>query len=122
MSTSRRNEPLFFSASEVQECARAIAIMADRFEPEACNQLISAHGIAEFLGDLPDSKISTFRIDIHSLKKAFSSQIIRDALTSKFRHKFQYTRSATSWDIITAGSSAFKKGCRIIFTTKVEFF
>jgi hypothetical protein len=81
----------FLFASEVQECARAIAIMAYRFEPEACNQLISAHEIVKLLGDLPDSKIPTFRIDIDSLKKAFSSQIIRDALTSKFPHKFQFT-------------------------------
>jgi hypothetical protein len=122
MSTLRSHAPLFYSPSEVQECARAIAIMAYRFEPEACNQLICAHEIAEFLGDLPDSKISTFRIHIDSLKKAFSSQIIRDALTSKFPHKFQFTRSAISWEIITAGPSAFKKGCRIIFTAKVEFF
>jgi hypothetical protein len=46
MPTSRRNAPLFFKASELQECARAIAIMAYRFEPEAHNRLISAHETA----------------------------------------------------------------------------
>ena len=76
MSTTRRNATRFFGASELQECARAIAIMAYRFVPEAVNQLISAHEIVEFLGGLPDSKISTFQIDIDSLKQAFSSQII----------------------------------------------
>ena len=110
----------FFCASEVQECARAIAITASKFQPEAVNQLISAHEIVEFLCGLPDNKVSTFRIDIDSLKKAFSSQIIRDALKTKFLHKFQFIRSATSWDIITTGPSAFKKGYSIIYTAKVE--
>jgi hypothetical protein len=49
----------YFCASEVQECSRAIGIMAYRLEPEACNQLNRDYEIAEFLGDLPDSKIST---------------------------------------------------------------
>lgn len=41
-------------------------------------------------------------------------------MKSKFPHKFQFTRSATSWDIITTGPSAFKKGYRIIYVAKVE--
>jgi hypothetical protein len=59
---------LFFCASEVQECVRAIAIMANRFEHDIFSRHHNAHEIAEKSVDLPFRLNLTVHVDI-SLKK-----------------------------------------------------
>ena len=43
MSITRRNAPRFFGASEVQECAIAIATLAYRLSPQVFKRLYIAH-------------------------------------------------------------------------------
>ena len=83
-------------------------------------RLYSARKIAENLRDLPNGQISTFHVDTITLKKAFSSRLIRQAVLLKFPKNFEFTRSSTSSDIITSGPSAFKKGYRIIFAVEAQ--
>ena len=83
-------------------------------------RLYSARKIAENLRDFPNGQISTFHVDTITLKKAFSSRLIRQAVLLKFPKNFEFTRSSTSSDIITSGPSAFKKGYRINFAVEAR--
>ena len=114
------NGSQFLTMHEVRECARALAIMAYRFQPESFNMFYSASDIAHFLGDLPNGQISTFHVDNLTLKKAFANRQMRKALKLKFPKKFEFSLASTSMDVITEGPSAFKKGYRISFTVEVE--
>jgi hypothetical protein len=54
----------FFCASEVQECVRAIPIMANRFEHDIFSRHHNAHEIAEKSVDLPIRLTLAVHVDI----------------------------------------------------------
>jgi hypothetical protein len=108
------NGSQFLTMHEVRECARALAIMAYRFQPESFNMFHSASDIAHFLGDLPNGQISTFHVDVSTLKKVFCNKLLRRALLSKFLENIELMRSSVSTDIIASGTFALRKGCRIV--------
>ena len=67
------------NSCEVKECARALAIMAYRFEPEVLGKFYSATDIANYLGDIPNGQVSNFHVDITTMKKAFANLKLRFA-------------------------------------------
>jgi hypothetical protein len=114
------NGSQILSSCEVRECARALAVMAYRYKPEVFSKFYSATDIAIFLGNIPNGQVSTFHVDITTLKKAFANRKVRKALTLKFPAMFQFSIASTKTDVVTEGPSAFKKGYRISFTMEVE--
>ena len=120
MSIKCRNAPQILSSHEVRECARAVAIMVYRYRPEVYHRIISAHEIAEALGNLPGGQLSTFHVDNDTLKKAFANKFIREILKDKFPMRYDFSRSSTVMDVIKSGPSAFLTGYRIIFNFEVE--
>jgi hypothetical protein len=120
MSIKCRNAPQILSSHEVRECARAVAIMVYRYRPEVYHRIISAHEIAEALGNLPGGQLSTFHVDNDTLKKAFANKFLREILKDKFPMRYDFSRSSTVLDVIKSGPSAFLTGYRIIFNFEVE--
>lgn len=114
------NGSQFLTMHEVRECARALAIMAYRFQPESFNMFYSASDIAHFLGDLPNGQISTFHVDNLTLKKAFANRKMRKALKLKFPKKFEFSLASTSMDLITEGPSALKRDIESVLQWKLE--
>jgi hypothetical protein len=119
MSTKCRNAPQILSNHEMKECARAVAVMVYRFQPEVYHRIISAQYIAEALGNLQSGQLSTFHVDSNTLKKAFANKIIREALKLKFPGRYDFSRASTAFDVIKSGSSAFLMEYRIIFEMEV---
>jgi hypothetical protein len=74
----------FLFASELQECARAIAIAAHRFEPDVFSRAHSVHELAEIFVHLPIRQISTLHVDTSTLKKTFANQEVSKASVLKF--------------------------------------
>ena len=100
MSKKCRNAPQILSSHEVKEYARAVAIMVYRYRPEVYHRTISAHEIAETLGNLPGGQLSTFHVDNDTLKKAFANKFIREVLKDKFPLRYDFSRSSTVLDVI----------------------
>jgi hypothetical protein len=90
MSTKCRNAPQILSSHEMKECARAVAVMVYRYQPEVYHRIISAQHIAEALGNLPGGQLSTFHVDNDTLKKAFANQKIREALRLRFPGRYGF--------------------------------
>lgn len=62
--------PQVLGHNELVECTKAIAIMAIRFVPFDSERFYHAHEIAVHLGELPHGQLSTFHVEIDTLKKA----------------------------------------------------
>lgn len=63
------NGSQILNSCEVKECAKALATMAHRFEPELFNEFYSATDTAKILGYFPNGRVRTFHVDITTLKK-----------------------------------------------------
>jgi hypothetical protein len=95
--------PQVLSDDEVVECARAVAIVALRFNPKNIRKIYSAYHIAEAVGNSLEGQLSTFRVDTDTLKKAFATKNIRDGLMRGVPGRSEFNRSSTQFDVITSG-------------------
>ena len=75
-----KSSPQVLAHNELVGYAKAIAIMALRFEPFDSERFYHAHEIAVHLGELPQGQLSTFHVEIDTLKKALSNTNIRNSL------------------------------------------
>ena len=99
--------------SAVEDNARVIAVMVIRFKPKDWHRLYSARETADHLGQLSHGNLSSFHVEVDTLKRALATGVIRQSLLSLLPTRFDFVRSSTANDIITTGSSPFKSGYQV---------
>jgi hypothetical protein len=102
------------------ECAKAIAVMVTRFKPKDIGRFYTTVDIAENLCQLPQGQLSTFHVEIGTLKKALANQTLKLALSTILPGTFEYMRYGTRHDIITTGPNSFPEEYQLKFVFLVD--
>lgn len=115
-----KSSPQILGRTELEECAKAVAIMVLRFSPNRLERYYNAHEIATHLGQLPHGQLSSFHVELDTLKKALSNELIRHALSAVLPGKLEFFRSSTRFDVISSGNSSFRHGYQVKFNESTE--
>jgi hypothetical protein len=115
-----KRSPQVLGRAELVECAKAIAVMVTRFKPTDIGRFYTTVDIAENLCQLPQGQLSTFHVEIDTLKKALANQTLKLALSTILPGRFEYMRYGTRHDIITTGPNSFPKGYQLKFIFLVD--
>ena len=104
-----------FSDTTLKACAKAIAIMAERFAPKSATFFYSSQHIGEYLVGLPHDSSSSLFADVDFIKLGLMNRSLRSALSSLFPGRFLFEKSQSAGSTISKGQNKFSHGFQIKF-------
>lgn len=104
-----------FSDTTLKACAKAIAIMAERFVPKSVTYFYSSQYIGEYLVGLPHGSSSSLFADVDFIKLGLMNRSLRLALSSLFPGRFLFEKSQSAGSTISKGQNKFSHGFQIKF-------